>query len=71
MMNNNLLTFLLLFGAGAFTIVGAVMDWNWFMNSRRARFFVAIFGRLGARIFYILLGLFIIGMAGIIYLGGD
>lgn len=70
-MNNNLLTFLLLFGAGAFTIVGAVMDWNWFMNSRRARFFVAIFGRLGARIFYILLGLFIIGMAGIIYLGGD
>ncbi|GIK63657.1 MAG: hypothetical protein BroJett018_14510 [Chloroflexota bacterium] len=70
-MNNNLLTFLLLFGAGAFTIVGAVMDWNWFMNSRRARFFVAIFGRLGARIFYILLGLFIIGMAGIIYLGGN
>lgn len=70
-MNNNLLTFLLLFGAGAFTIVGAVMDWNWFMNSRRARFFVAIFGRTGARIFYILLGLFIIGMAGIIYLGGN
>lgn len=70
-MNNNLLTFLLLFGAGAFTIVGAVMDWNWFMNSRRARFFVAIFGRMGARIFYILLGLFIIGMAGIIYLGGN
>lgn len=70
-MNNNLLTFLLLFGAGVFTIVGAVMDWNWFMNSRRARFFVAIFGRMGARIFYILLGLFIIGMAGIIYLGGN
>ncbi|MCQ3931630.1 MAG: hypothetical protein DPW16_14325 [Chloroflexi bacterium] len=70
-MNNNLLTFLLLFGAGAFTIVGAVMDWNWFMNSRRARFFVAIFGRMGARIFYVLLGLFIIGMAGIIYLGGN
>lgn len=70
-MNNTLLTFLLLFGAGAFTIVGAVMDWNWFMNSRRARFFVAIFGRMGARIFYILLGLFIIGMAGIIYLGGN
>lgn len=32
------------------------MDWDWFMNSRRARFFVKVFGRMGARIFYGLLG---------------
>ena len=41
---------------GAFTLCGAALDWDWFMNSRRARFFVQVFGRMGARIFYGLLG---------------
>jgi hypothetical protein len=48
---------LLVAGAGLFSIMGAVMDWEWFMNSSRARIFVTIFTRTGARIFYILLGL--------------
>ncbi|MEM9534084.1 MAG: immunity 17 family protein [Cyanobacteria bacterium P01_E01_bin.45] len=43
-------------GIGAFTLCGAVMDWDWFMNSRRARFFVKVFGRAGARVVYGLLG---------------
>ena len=42
---------------GTFAICGAAMDWDWFMNSRRARFFVSVFGRMGARIFYGLLGI--------------
>jgi hypothetical protein len=46
---------------GVFTIAGAVCDWDWFMNSRRAQFFVGIFGRNGARVLYVLLGLFLLG----------
>lgn len=42
---------------GAFSITGAVCDWNWFMNARKARFMVKILTRNGARIFYGLLGL--------------
>lgn len=41
---------------GVFSICGAVLDWDWFMNNRRARFFVSLFGRNGARVFYGLLG---------------
>jgi predicted small integral membrane protein len=41
---------------GAFALCGAGFDWEWFMNGRRARFFVKIFGRNGARVFYGLLG---------------
>lgn len=47
-------------GAGIFTICGAACDWDWFMGSRKARFFVAMLGRNGARIFYGLLGIAII-----------
>ncbi len=43
-------------GAGAFSILGGVMDWDWYMNNRRARLIVAIVGRTGARIFYVGLG---------------
>ncbi|MBI5930082.1 MAG: immunity 17 family protein [Chloroflexi bacterium] len=60
-----------MFGAGVFTIVAAVMDWNWFMNNYRARFFVKLFGRFGARIFYVLLGFFLVGLSIMFYLGGS
>jgi len=47
----------LLFSAiGLFAICGAGYNWDWFMNHRKARFFVAVFTRTGARIFYMLLG---------------
>ena len=42
--------------AGIFAIAGAVCDWDWFMNARKARFVVALLTRNGARIFYGLLG---------------
>ena len=41
---------------GLFAICGAGYNWDWFMNHRKARFFVAVFTRTGARIFYMLLG---------------
>ena len=50
---------LILIGAGLFSIVASAADWDWFMNHRKARFFVKILGRTGARIFYALLGVFI------------
>jgi hypothetical protein len=47
---------LLFVAIGLFAICGAACDWEWFMNHRKARLFVAAFTRAGARIFYILLG---------------
>jgi hypothetical protein len=56
---------LVVFGflGGIFAIVGAVGDWDWFMTNNKARIFVSLFGRTGARIFYIVLGLFLVGLA--------
>ncbi|MCZ6678998.1 MAG: immunity 17 family protein [Candidatus Poribacteria bacterium] len=50
--------------AGPFTIAGAAFNWEWFMNSYKARFFTKILGRSVARIFYGVLGtaLFIFGV---------
>jgi len=48
---------LLLVLAGLFAIAGGVLDWDWFMNNRKARLFVSLLGRNGARVFYCLLGL--------------
>ena len=45
---------------GLFSIVCAVKDYDWFMNSSRAAFFVRVLGRGGARVFYVLLGALII-----------
>lgn len=46
----------ILIAAGSFTVAGAVLDWGFFMDSRKARMFVDLFGRKGARIFYFVLG---------------
>lgn len=46
--------------AGLFSIMGAAMNWDWFIESRKARLFLKLFGRTGCRIFYGLLGVFII-----------
>ncbi len=42
--------------AGPFAVSGAVFDWNWFMNHRKARRFVWLIGRPATRFFYALLG---------------
>lgn len=61
----DLIAYIIIFLAGIFSILGGVFNWNWFMNNRRARFFVKVFGRGGARIFYIILGvvLLVLGVA--------
>lgn len=43
-------------GGGAFALCSAVLDWDWFMNHRKAQAFVRLWGRGGARIFYGILG---------------
>lgn len=48
------------FAAGVFSLAGAFFNWDFFFNSRKARPFVRLIGRTGARIFYAILGLFII-----------
>jgi hypothetical protein len=55
-------TVILLIVVGLFSIVCAVLDFDWFFNSRKSQLFVKMFGRNGARIFYALLGIFIIAM---------
>ena len=57
-------------GAGLFTIFCAIMDYDWFMEDRKAEFVVTIFGRNGARIFYVLLGLVLITLGILIEVRG-
>ncbi|MGE3803476.1 MAG: immunity 17 family protein [Gemmataceae bacterium] len=54
---------------GLFSIVSALGDWDWFMNHWRARLFVQLFGRNGARVFYVILGVAIFGL-GILFSTG-
>jgi len=41
---------------GLFTIIASATDWDYFFNHIKAKLFVKIFGRKGARIFYMILG---------------
>ena len=61
--------FLLGAACGIFCIVCAAMDWDWFMNHRKARFMCNLLGRKGARMFYAALGTIItgLGVAGFLY----
>jgi hypothetical protein len=47
---------IIIVAAGLFSVCGAVWNWDWFINSRKARGIVALCGRNGARVFYGLLG---------------
>ena len=60
---------LIIVAAGVFSICGAIFDWDWFINSRKARFFVSILGRTGARIFYGVLGVGIVVLGGLLAAG--
>ena len=65
----NLLTALFVLLAGLFAIAGGVLNWDWFMTNRRARIFVAVFGRQGARLFYVLLGIIVVVFGALGLLG--
>ena len=48
---------LLLFAlAGVFSILASIFNWNFFFESRKAKLFVFLFKRTGARIIYFVLG---------------
>ena len=62
---------LIFVAAGVFSILGAICNWDWFMNARKARSVVSLLTRGGARIFYGILGLLLVvlgvlGATGII-----
>ena len=42
--------------SGLFMIGAAVLNWDRLMNNNRAAVFVRLFGRNGARVFYVFLG---------------
>jgi hypothetical protein len=61
-------------GIGLFSVIASSANWDYFFNHRKAQLFLKLFGRTGARIFYVVLGLgvFLIGLlniTGIISLG--
>lgn len=59
-MKDNLILQIFLIGAGIFSIVSSICNFDFYFESRKARLFVSVFGRNGARVFYGLLGLFLI-----------
>ncbi|MFM9329457.1 immunity 17 family protein [Paenibacillus mesotrionivorans] len=62
-MENNTFAVIIGFGAGLFSIVASILNWDWFFNHRQARIFLKMFGRTGARVFYTILGLFLFFVA--------
>lgn len=59
-------TALFAFACGVFVIAAAVLDWDWFFNNWRARFFVKLLGRDGARLFYAALGVLMFVLAAML-----
>ncbi|OPZ88926.1 MAG: hypothetical protein BWY74_02936 [Firmicutes bacterium ADurb.Bin419] len=55
--------FFFLLGAAIFTIMGAIFNWDWFFENRKARLMVSLLGRTGARVFYIIVGLFVAALS--------
>jgi hypothetical protein len=51
---------------GLFSITSSVLNSGWFFNSRKMDVYVRLFGRTGARIFCLLLGIGLI-VAGIYF----
>ena len=49
---------------GLLSLLGAVLDWNWFIANRKVRIFVRLLGRTGARILYAILGGILMGYGG-------
>ena len=61
--------FALFIGLGVFSVVAAVLDLEWYFQTRGAQTFVRWLGRTGARLFYVLLGIGLIscGVLAILY----
>lgn len=54
---------------GLVSVLAAWFDWDWYMTHRKAIFFVNVFGRKGARIFYAILGVALFAL-GFVFVTG-
>ncbi len=55
------LAFKFFMAGGFFSIICAIFDVEFFMGHHKAAFLVKILGRNGARVFYVILGLLLVG----------
>jgi hypothetical protein len=62
-MNKETITQIFFMAIGIFSVLGAFFEWSFFFNSKRARFAVSLFGKSGARIFYIVVGVILFSIA--------
>lgn len=69
-MSREIIFALVAIASGIFSIVGSVKDLDVFFTNRRAKLFVKILGRKGARVFYGLLGIVLIGIGVFLFLEG-
>ncbi|MDD4516260.1 immunity 17 family protein [Massilibacteroides sp.] len=60
--------FFLFLSLGAFSLIAAIRNSDWYFSTHGAKMFIKWFGRSGARIFYGLLGLTLIacGIIGLL-----
>jgi hypothetical protein len=49
---------------GLLSVLGAALDWDWFIANRKVRIFVRLLGRTGARILYVILGGLLVAYGG-------
>jgi len=62
-MNKEILIQILFMAIGIYSVLGAYFEWNFFYNSRKAQRVVNLFGRSGAKIFYIVVGVILFSIA--------
>jgi hypothetical protein len=58
-MNKTVLAIILV-ASDVFSIASSFFNWDWYYNHPRARLLVRIFGRMGARVIYAILGVVLI-----------
>ncbi|MDQ7826587.1 MAG: immunity 17 family protein [Candidatus Eremiobacteraeota bacterium] len=55
--------------AGLFSICGALFNWEWYFNHRKARALVKLIGRPMARVFYFIIGAALVTLGVCFHLG--
>ncbi|HPZ09575.1 MAG TPA: immunity 17 family protein [Candidatus Eremiobacteraeota bacterium] len=61
-MTENLFIGIICIFGDLFSLISSIFNWDFFFNSRKARFMVNMFGRKGERIFYSIFGLVVSGV---------
>lgn len=65
----NVIVCILFILVGLLSVAASHFNWDWYFNNYRARFLVKTIGRKGARIFYMVLGLFLVGLGTALLFG--